>query len=53
MAGVTGMNNYDDQSTNEPVECPDCFSAMTEHAKNLVCDNLNCKYEILKGESNE
>ncbi len=50
------MNNYHDQSENEPVECNICHSSMTESddGKKLTCDKLFCVNEIeLKGESNE
>ena len=40
------MNNYEDQSTNEPTECPECFSPMTEYKEGRVsylkCDNTLC-----------
>ena len=40
------MNNYQDQSTNQPVECPICFSSMTEQQDGrlnyLKCDNTQC-----------
>ena len=48
------MNNYQDQSTSEPVECGRCFNSMTEHqggkVKYLKCDNTLCS-EIKELES--
>ncbi len=47
-------NNYFSLSTDEPRECPECFSAMTEEeekgCKFYICDNDKCKYTIEKGE---
>ena len=49
---VNTMNNYHDQSENQPRECPECFSAMTEHLTDLLeCDQ--CPHIEFKGESNE
>lgn len=48
------MNNYHDQSENDPVECSECFSAMTleeeKSVKFYICDNDKCKYTIEIGE---
>jgi hypothetical protein len=32
------MNNYQDQSNNEPVECKRCFSALDEDLECKPCD---------------
>ena len=41
------MNNYHDQSENEPADCPDCHSSMTEtysvRTYWLQCDK--CDYQ--------
>ena len=52
------MNNYQDQSTNEPVECSECKSSMTEasdkYGRDLICDNPACYHVIeLKEEDDE
>ena len=48
------MNNYQDQSANEPTECPECFSSMTEYKDGRVsylkCDNTKC-VELIELES--
>lgn len=49
-------NNYHDDSCNEPVECKDCNSSMTEsdNGNLLICDNVQCDNEIkLKGKNDE
>ena len=49
------MNNYHDQSENEPAECPECFSSMTEtHSATshwLQCDE--CEYQTRETKDNE
>lgn len=46
------MSNYHDQSESESVECPECFSSMTETnsttTKWLQCDE--CEYQTVNGE---
>ena len=48
------MNNYHDQSEAEEMECPECFSSMTEEeekgCKFNICDNQKCKYTVEIGE---
>lgn len=40
------MNNYEYQGEQEPTECSECFSAMTEGDGFLVCDNNSCDNAI-------
>jgi hypothetical protein len=44
------MNNYQDQSNNEPVECSECKSSMTEvadkYGRDLICDNPVCYHVV-------
>ncbi|MBL4795880.1 MAG: hypothetical protein JKY50_00545 [Oleispira sp.] len=50
------MNNYHDQSENEPVECNVCHTSMIESCNGnfLICENVQCDNEIkLEGEGDE
>lgn len=50
------MNNYHDQSTNEPMECPECFSSMTQNlwGDYFTCDGDECTNEVnLEGEQED
>lgn len=47
------MNNYLDESEKEPIECPTCFSSMTEQQSgDLKCDNPECN-ETIESSDNE
>jgi hypothetical protein len=46
------MNNHQDLSVNEPVECSECHSSMTEHLNNVLeCDE--CSHLEFKDDSND
>jgi len=43
------LNNHNYHGNDEPRECPECNSAMTEHVNNLLeCDE--CPHTEFKGE---
>ena len=48
------MNNHTYHGNDEPMECPECFSSMTEESekgcKFNICDNDKCKYTVEIGE---
>ena len=49
------MNNHEYQGDKEPVECPECFSSMTETNSAtstwLQCDE--CEYQTRETKDNE
>lgn len=53
---INSTNNYEDQSTNEPMECPECFSSMTQNlwGDYFTCDGDECTNEVnLEGEQED